>query len=181
VKRLTFKQSAGILATGLALVSAFGFGSAAAAGSSASGTPPIASRPLRPPCRNAYAELADRPGIVTVVARCVARHGHKFSFGVSGWGGQILRGLDLRPSTSGTGAISPRGRCGWYRPVIYCSARARGSVVLRAHFRLATGAGCAHRLSITQVVPDSCQLKPGGPCPASEEIQQLFAGLPRGC
>ncbi len=144
--------------------------------------PPIAPRPLRPPCREAHAELGSRPRSVTIVARCVIRHGHPFSFGVSGWGRGNLLDLGRRPRTTGRGATSSHGHCSRYKwHTVYCQARGRGRVTVRAHLRLAAASRCKHSLSITQVVPDSCQLKPGGTCPEDEEIAQLFGGLPRGC
>lgn len=145
------------------------------------GAAQIEPRPLRPPCRNAFATIGKRPGVVTIKARCVGRHGHKFAFGVSGWRGRDVAELDRHPALSGGGEISPAGDCSWFNHVIYCGARARGVVVLRAHFQIVEGARCKRRLSITQTVPDSCSLKPNGSCPASQLIQQLFSGLPRGC
>ncbi len=147
--------------------------------------PPSEARSLRAPCRSAVVGLGWRPGVLRLRARCLRRHAHFFRFIVNrasrSGGAAAIEGFSRRPLTRGPGTVSKHGSCEATRFGLVCEARARGRVTLQGTLRVAPGSQCATSFSITQVAPDSCQLKPNAACPESLEIEQLFRGPAHGC
>ena len=143
------------------------------------------ARSLRPPCRSAKVILGNSPSAVTIVARCLRRHRHRFGFVVNRSFGNghpaPFSGFSRTPRAYGPGAVSPHGTCEETRFGLSCGASADGWVTLVARVHVAPASRCTARFFITQVVPDSCQRKPSSTCPADLVVQEFFHGLPQGC
>jgi hypothetical protein len=144
---------------------------------------------LHPPdCMRAKASLGRSADTIYFSAVCfTSPKGGRVGFGLERAPLYGLRGTEAsivsfskRPKVVGSGAIRPNGSCVSKRSnELFCSAGARGRIVLSGSLMVNPQTRCSNEVSIVRVSSPPC--KAGEACSLVAIVRTLATGPPRGC